>query len=160
MEARVPFLCRHCFRPPGQKGERNCWRWEPGCSPLWCYPSHFTQRELSEKGPSIWWTFHSSYVLLSMLSKTKHDFKSLPHPKIEEGNTLNFTCSIGGLYLFIMLKELLLFSLYFNKPWWGCTRWYMCNFFSCFPSILFSIHDIVSIYGNPTFDNKLSVIYI
>lgn len=46
-----------------------------------------------------------------MPSKNKNDIKSLSHPKVEE-DIFNIICSIDGLYLFTMLKELLLFSLY------------------------------------------------
>lgn len=52
-----------------------------------------------------------------MSSKNKNDIKSLPYPKAEEGNILNFFIhGIGSPHFFIMLKGPWLFILYFNQP--------------------------------------------
>lgn len=135
----MAFLCKNHFHPPARRVSAipvGAWVFSPLMLSI---PSH-TERALWEGGLGIWWTLHSSCVLFTMPSENKNDIKSLLHPKVEEGNIFNVICSIGGLYLFTMLKELLLFSLYCISASLGETvQCDMCTVFTLvFPPFYFS----------------------
>lgn len=90
-----------------------------------------------------------------MSSKTTNDINSLLSPKVEEDDILNFTQSIGSPYLLMMLKGICYSSCVSTS-----LRETLCcgmrTDFSRFLFILFSLYDNISIYSNPTFDDKLS----